>query len=258
MPTAGWLLHRTNSVHVGGADANRWKWLLQVSGIASAMLSPDCADEQLFWMALSDLEMSRRPVKYFSSRLTSGCKAVRHKFLLSLCYFCRAGVTVAPRAMEEMCLSMLVHLTSVSVWRKLCARLCFDNMQTSLIIKEALNCLTCKHWTSLFWLDVIAASEALSQSHLYKIDQSVFVYERLLGTAGHSGVIYGLCGCSDVHLPWLRPSAIGPGYCVFVFISVSYPFFFSLLWFVFRVSFSWTLIISSLFLYFHSNCLQFI
>lgn len=135
---------------------------------------------------LSDLEMSRRPVKYFSSRLTSGCKAVRHKFLLSPCYFCRAGVTVAPRAMEEMCLSTLVHLTSVSVWRELCAQLCFDNMQTSLIIKEALNWLTCKHWTSLFWLDVIAAS----QSHLYKIDQSVFVHERLLVIAGHSGVIY--------------------------------------------------------------------
>lgn len=231
---------------------------LQVSGITPAMLSPDCADEQLFWMALSDLEMSRRPVRYFSSRLTSGCEAVHHKFLLSPCYFCRAGVTVAPRAMEEMCLSTLVRLMAVSVWRKLCTRLCFDTMQTSLIIKEALNCLTCKHWTSLFWLDVLAASEALSQSHLYKIDQSVFVYERLLVTAGHSGVIYGLCGCSDVHLLWLPPSAIGPGYCMFVFISVSYPFFFPCFDLCSRVSFSWTFIITSLFLYFHSNCLQFI
>lgn len=77
---------------------------LQVSGITPATLSPDCADEQLFWMALSDLEMSRCPVRYFSSRLTSGCEAVHHKFLLSPCYFCRAGVTVAPRAMEEMSL----------------------------------------------------------------------------------------------------------------------------------------------------------
>lgn len=190
MPTAGWLLHRTNSVQMQTDESGRCRCVsslsLQVSGIAPATLSSDRADEQLFWMALSDLEMSRRPLKYFSSRLTSGCKAIRHKFLLSPCYFCRAGVTVAPRAMEEMCLSTLVHLTSVSVWRELCARLCFDNMQTSLIIKEALNCLTCKHWTSLIWLDVIAAN----QSHLYKIDQSVFVYERLLVIAGHSGVIY--------------------------------------------------------------------
>lgn len=162
MPTAGWLLRRTNSVQMQTDESGRCRRVSslspQVSGIAPATLSPDCADEQLFWMAPSDLEMSRRPVKYFSSRLTSGCKAVRHKFLLSPCYFCRAGVTAAPRAMEETCPSTLIHLTSV--WRKLCARLCFDNVQTSIIIKEALNCLTCKHWTSLFWLDVMAASLA--------------------------------------------------------------------------------------------------
>lgn len=108
MPTAGWLLHRTNSVQMQTDESGRCRCVsslsLQVSGIAPATLSSDRADEQLFWMALSDLEMSRRPVKYFSSCLTSGCKAVRHKFLLSPCYFCRAGVTVAPRAMEEMCL----------------------------------------------------------------------------------------------------------------------------------------------------------